>query len=272
MTEEEKLTCPKCGMLVSKGDRFCKNCGATLIEVSTAVPAIPPAPEIVPEERYERKFSLIQRFLKVLTKPSEAMKDIGLAPDYGGSFAVIAIEMVLASVAVILIFQRIQLVGTYAEEIWNFVVGIMTLGIVIAFGLVIARWLIKSLIVKFACDSGSSWDFKTAASITGYAYVADIVTSLLGIIAVWLFMPSFVIDVTNLDAARQAIADYQAQMLWVKLAYTLPVSLLGLIWKSYLGGLGAHFGTKERCSRSTGIVVFFALGLIGLLISFAFSW
>lgn len=173
MTEEEKIACPKCGMLVPKSDKLCKNCGTTLIEVSRAVPAMPPAPEIVPEERHERKFSLIQRFLKVLTKPFEAMKDIGLAPDYGGAVAVIVTETVLASVAVILIFQRVQFVGTYAEEVWNFVVGI----------------------------------------------------GLLGIIVAWLFTPPSLLT-SQIWTCKAAIADYQAQMLGVKLAILCPCHFL----------------------------------------------
>ena len=52
------------------------------------------------------------------------------------------------------------------------------------------------------------------------------------------------------------------------LVYCLPFDLFGLLWKSYLGGLGAHFGTKEKCSLGMGIAVFFVLSLIGFLIPF----
>ena len=65
--------------------------------------------------------------------------------------------------------------------------------------------------------------------------------------------------------------NYRAQINTLNLTFSLPVSLLGLIWKSYLGGLGTDFGTNGKCSVSTGFVVFFALGLIGLLVSFVIS-
>ncbi len=128
--------------------------------------------------------------------------------------------------------------------------------------------MIKSLIVKYFCDSGSSWDFKVAACITGYAYIADIVIGVLGLVVLWFLLPTFQLDTGDLEAVRQALSGYQAQLNWLKLIYSLPLSLLGLLWKSYLGGLGAKFGTKEKCSLGTGIAVFFVLGFIGILISF----
>lgn len=90
------------------------------------------------------------------------------------------------------------------------------------------KWLIKSLIVKAACDRSSGWDFKTAASITGYAYLADVVTGLLVLAVLWLIMPPIVVDVTNLEAARQAIAAFQSQIGWNRFLYLL-ISFLGIV-------------------------------------------
>lgn len=269
MSEEEKFLCPSCGTLVSKGDLYCKKCGVSLTEFSKTMPETPPTPETVPKELYEKKFSLAQRFYKLLTAPSEAMKDIALAPDYEGVLVVIALEVVFLSVAVVIMLQKIQISGPYAETIWGMVSGLLVAAIIVS-GVIILpiKWLIKSLIVKYACDSGSGWNFKTAASITGYAYIADIIMGIIGICIGWFLLPTFHLDTTDLEAIRQAFNDYQAQLNWLRLVYTSPFSLFGLLWKSYLGGLGAHFGTKEKCSLGTSIAVFFVLGLIGFLISF----
>jgi len=272
MSEEEKFTCPRCGALVSRGDRFCKNCGASLIEFSETVPETLPMPERVPEKRYEREFSLTQRFYKLLTSPSEAMRDIALVPDYEGVVVIIVMELILAVSAIALVFQKIHFVGKHANTIMGFVALGVTLGFILAIGITVVRWLIKSLLVRYACDSGSAWNFKTAASITGYAYLADIIIGLIGMPVSWFLIPSMTVDTTNLQAAIQTMNSYRAQLSWLNLVYTLPFSLFGLLWKSYLGGLGARFGTEEKCSFSTGIVVFFVLGLIGLLISFVTLW
>jgi len=266
---EEKFPCPSCGTLVSKGDVYCRKCGVNLAEFSATMPEIPPSPPApVPEEIYERKFSLAQRFKKLLRKPSEAMKDIALAPDYEGIFVLIVIEFVLTSVVVAITMQKFQLSGPYAETISGEVSGLLVATIFLALILFIAKWVIKSLIVMYACDGGSKWNFKIAASITGYAYIADIIVSILGIFVIWFLIPTLHLDTTNLEVAIQTLNDYKAQLNWLKLVYSSPISLFGLLWKSYLGGLGAHFGTKEKCSLSKGIAVFFALGLIGFLISF----
>jgi len=270
MSEEEKFTCPKCGAIVSRGVRFCKNCGASLIEVSEVFTKAP-LTEGVSDEVYERKLSLPQRFYKLLTAPSEAMRDIALAPDYEGAVVIIAVKLILAILAVVLVLQKIHFIGEHANAMMSFVTLGLILGFIFAIGIIIVRWLIKSLIVRYACDSGSAWDFKTAASITGYAYLPEIIISVIGLCVSWVLIPSMTVDMTNLQAAMQTLESYQAELNWLKLLYTLPFSFFGLLWKSYLGGLGARFGTEEECSLGTGIVVFFVLGLIGLLISFVIS-
>ena len=269
MSEEEKFSCPSCGALISKSDVYCKKCGAKILEVSETVsePPISP-PESLPEELYERKFSLIQRFYKLLTAPSEAMEDIALAPDYEGVLVVLGLDFVFMSAIVAVVLQKFHYSGPYAQTISGMVSGILAIAIFIALVLLAVKWVIKSLIIRYACDSGSGWDFKTAASITGYAYIADLIMGIPALCLVWFLVPTFQLDTTELEALRQALTDYQAQLSWLKLLYTLPVSLIGLLWKSYLGGLGAHHGTKKKCSRGMGVAVFFVLSLIGFLITF----
>jgi hypothetical protein len=106
MSGEEKFLCPSCGALVSKGDVHCRRCGANLTGLSKSVPEAPPSsPERLPEELYERMLSLTQRFCKLLTAPSEAMRDIALAPDYGGVVVVLALYFVLLSVTSGIVFH-----------------------------------------------------------------------------------------------------------------------------------------------------------------------
>jgi hypothetical protein len=268
MSGEEKFPCPCCGTLISKDSVFCKKCGVNVIEFSKTAPEAPPSPpERLAEELYERKFSLTQRFYKLLTAPSEAMRDIALAPDYEAVLVVIALDIVFLSVAAGIILQKIQFSGPHAETISGIVSGLLIAATFIGGILGLARWAIKSLIVRYACDSGSGWDFKTAASITGYAYIADIIMGLIGLFIGWFLLPTFRLESTDLEATRQAFNDYEAQLNQLTLTYCLPFSLFGLLWKSYLGGLGTRFGTKEKCSLRMGIAVFFALSLIGFMIS-----
>ena len=235
---------------------------------SIELPAPPSPPEVLPEEPYERSFSLAQRFYKLLTSPSEAMRDIAFAPDYYGVLVVIAFEVVYLSAAVVMVFQKIRFSGPYATTLSGMLSGLLVAAIFVAAIILLVKWLGKSLIVKYFCDSGSGWDFKTAASITGYAYIADIVMGLIGMCVGWFLLPTLHFETADLEAMRQTLNDYEAKLSWLRLLYALPFSLFGLLWKSYLGGLGTRFGTKENCSLSMGIAVFFVLSLIGLMISF----
>jgi hypothetical protein len=270
MSGEEEFPCPSCGTLISKDSVFCKKCGVNVIGYSKTAEAPPSPPEGLAEELYERKFSLAQRFYKLLTAPSEAMRDIALAPDYEGVLVVIVLNIVFFSVAVGIILQKIQFSGPHAETISGIVSGLLIAAIFIGGILEVAMWAVKSLIVRYACDSGSGWDFKTAASITGYAYIADIIMGLIGLCIGWFLLPTFHFETADIEAMKQALNDYEAQLSWLRLLYALPFSLFGLLWKSYLGGLGARFGTKERCPLLMGVAVFLILGLIGFLISFIF--
>jgi endogenous inhibitor of DNA gyrase (YacG/DUF329 family) len=271
ISAKEKIPCPNCGTIVSKNDVYCRKCGTKLSEPvkeereTITTKGAPPT-----EEEYGRKFSLIQRFYKLLLAPSETMKDIALAPSYEG-MAIIAIgEVVLLSIAAWIILQKIQFSGAYSETIVGLLSAGLVLSVFIGLILFVVRWMIKSLIVKYGCDSGSGWDFRTAASITGYAYIADIIIGILGVCVGWFLLPTCHIDTTNLETARQSVGNYEAQLTWLILLYTLPLELLQMFWKSYLGGLGAHFGTKKLCPLRTAVAVFFVLSLIGFIISFVF--
>jgi hypothetical protein len=269
MTEEEKFSCPSCGALVSKGDVYCRKCGVNLTDFSQTTPEAPPTPpELATKEPYERKFSLPKRFYKILTAPSEAMQDITLAPDYGGIVIITVIDFVILVIGVSLALQKLPFSGPNATRISGMLSALMIGVIFFAIIFFVVKWAVKSLIVQYACNSGSGWDFKTAASMTGYAYVADMIMGIFGLFVLWLLVPSFPpIDTTNLATVTEALNNYQAQITWLKLVYTLPLSLLGLVWKSYLGGLGAYFGTKENCSFGKSVAVFFVLGLLSVLVS-----
>jgi hypothetical protein len=111
-------------------------------------------------------------------------------------------------------------------------------------------------------DSGSRWDFKIAASVTGYAYIADFVISLIATPLLFLALPTLVLDTSSLDIMRQTVANYTAQVAALKLSYTLPSIFLALLWKSYLGAVGTKHGTKDMCKLSGAFLLFFLLGLI----------
>ncbi|MEM3618401.1 MAG: hypothetical protein QXK47_04935 [Candidatus Bathyarchaeia archaeon] len=135
------------------------------------------------------------------------------------------------------------------------------------YGILVVIWFIESVIVKFACGKGSGWDLKPAASITGYTFLVDIILVLVTAVAFWFLIPPVTINIADLKSAQQAVTIFRAQLDWFWLC-CLPVSLLGIAWKSYLGSLGAYFGTGGKCSRKWGFMVFFCIGFIGLLISF----
>jgi hypothetical protein len=224
--------------------------------------------EVEEEKPYQRKLSLGQRFYKLLIAPSEAMEDIGLAPDYGGVGIVVLLSVIMSIMAILLVFQKIQFVGPYASFITGSMMGTLVLVVAIAVGLFLVRWLVKSFLVKVICDSGSSWSFSTAASITGYAYLPQVVIGIVSFCVSWILIPTVIIDTTDLTQALVTMNQYEAQLTWLRLIFTLPMSIVAIVWKSYVGGLGAHFGTEKKCSRGAGIAAFFVLGVIGLVIDF----
>lgn len=225
----------------------------------------PPPPEATSQKPYERKFSFPQRIFKVLVSPREGKEDVALAPSYGEVFGILAIQMFASFVIIALVFSKIQFVGV-PPTVWIILTFASAIGVVFAYGFLVAIWLIESAIVKFACNKVSGWDLKTAASITGYTYLVNILLSIISMIVFWHFIPSIVIDVKNLELTQQTIATLKAQLNWLWLCL-LPVSLFGIIWKSHLGGLGVNFGTGGKRPQKLGFTVFFCIGLVGLLIS-----
>lgn len=236
-------------------------------ETSSAPKPLPP-PETFSQKSYERRFSFLQRLFKVLFSPKEGMEDVALAPSYGEIFGILVIQMIVMLMVIALAFSKIQFMGlSFLPAFWSILMFAIVIAVVFAYGLLIAIWLIESVIVKFACSRGSSWDLKPAASITGYTFLVDIVLSIVGAAVLWPFIPWITIDITNLELAQQTIAALRSQLNWLRLCQ-LPFSFLGIAWKSYLGGLGANFGTGGRCSRKLGFAVFFCLGLVSLPISY----
>ena len=196
------------------------------------------------------------------------MQDVALAPDYAGVLAILMIEMILSGVAMGIVLQKFQFVGTNASQINDLVSSVLGVVVILAFVVIIVQWLVKSALVWASCKSRSNWSFKTAAVVTGYAYFADLVVGLIGVFLVWLLLPTYVIDTSNLTAAQQSFASLEAKLMCMRLLYSLPLMFFALIWKSYLRGLGSHYGTSKLCSVGKGFAIFFLLGLIGVLGSF----
>jgi hypothetical protein len=66
------------------------------------IPTSPPT-ALKPEEAYARRFSVWQRLLRLTINPSEAIKDIALAPEYDGVTVIIVAQLVLLGVGFSLI-------------------------------------------------------------------------------------------------------------------------------------------------------------------------
>jgi hypothetical protein len=271
MNEEEHFACPNCGASVSRTDRFCKSCGKELTVSSGLVQNEPVGSvQAAPEEIYERKYSVFQRLYKVVVSPSEAMRDIGLAPEYGGPSLLVILEIILFAASVSLAFQKIQLTGDsqMVSQVSGILSAVLAIAVLLSVVVYVAYWLVKSLLVKYFCDGGSGWSFGTAAAVTGYAYIADIIFGIIGLLVVYPFLPSLTLNVSNVDVARAALADFQSKVLWIRLTVSIPLGFIAMLWKSYLGGLGTKFGTHEKCSLALSFFVFLLLALLGWLISF----
>jgi len=122
--------------------------------------------------------------------------------------------------------QKFNLIGSsqYISTVWGFGGAIIAVAVVISGVIMIARWLIKP-IIKHACDSGSGWAFKTAVAVTGYAYLPDLVFAIIGLVVVFYAVPQLTLDTSNLEAARHSLANFSAQLRWLKWLYTLPSCL-----------------------------------------------
>lgn len=268
---KEEPKCLKCGESVAREDNFCRKCGADLkrpAPVSATMPAVPPEipPPAPPLPLYERKYGTISRLLRVLFKPSDAMRDIALEPDYSGVIIIFVLQIVLAAITYSIALSKVEVTGPHAGLVLSVVSAVIGAAVAISFIILPVKWLIKSAIVWKAADAGSGWEFKSAASVTGYAYIANLIVSLATLPILPFVFPTIRVDTTSPDVARAAIDNYTAQLATMQL-YSLITLFVALLWKSYLGGVGTHYGTKEMCKVSGAFIVFFLLGLITFALS-----
>ena len=220
------------------------------------------------EPTYTRKYGLIQRLYQPFLRPSTVMKDIALSPDYRGIGIIVALQFIWTLFSGISMISKFHFTGPHAQLIAQGVTGFMVI-FSVGFSVLFLpiRWLIKSAIVWKACKKGSKWDFKKAASVTGYAYVVELIGVILSGIITSYQMPTIQIDTSDLQAALREISQVQEQIQSTKL-YGLPISFAVLLWKSYLGGVGTHFGTQGKCTKLEGTVIFLLLGLITFLLGY----
>jgi len=258
--KEKEYKCPVCGNPVSRDDFYCSKCGAKLSNFQAATK------EIEESSSYERKYGLFQRLWGVIFNPKETLNDIALCPEYGGSLLVILLN---TGLGIIILFQaasKISFVGPYASKVTSMFYSIVNLASVLTIFIYIARWLIKSLIVWKVCDFGSGWNFSSAASVTGYAYIADFFSAIISLFSTSM-LPSLTIDTSNAEAAARQANEYTSALMGYQ-PYLLLIFLIFIIWKSYLGGLGTHYGTKKLCPKGTAIIIFIMLSFIGLAVDY----
>lgn len=194
------------------------------------------------------------------------MNDIGLAPDYSGVIVVFAVWTILSVIGAMIGLSKMQFVGTYGSQVTFGVMSAVTLAMVFVPVVLIIRWLVKSYLIRYLCGS-SSWDFRAAASVTGYAYIPNIVVSFIGLFVTWMFFPSIVIDTTDLEQALLELQSFEAQTLWISIDLNTVLALIALIWKSYLGSFGADSGTHRKCERGSALGHFLMIGSVGVLIN-----
>jgi hypothetical protein len=269
--EENSTTCPRCGQIVPSGNAYCGKCGAPVPripfthrdELGDVISTHEPAMQHYPG--YKRKFSIFERILNVLFSPREAMEDIGHIPDYEGVLVIFVLWTIVTAIDVFLTLPKIQFSGSNGELLNSLIVSTAWASLILVPILLIIRWLIKSYLIQHGCDS-NKWDFGTAASVTGYAYLPNVVFSLVGAILTWMFMPSIVINTTNLDQAYVQLLQFASQTMWISVGIPTGLSFIALFWKSKLGSYGAYSGTRGTCSEGSAFGIFLLIGFIGLLI------
>jgi hypothetical protein len=222
------------------------------------------------ESRYERMLSRLQRLWNLFFKPSKAMQDIVAAPSFRGVLIIMIVEGVLWVLSTVEMFLKLEFVGGYAGEMGSLATflaaAVLFFPMPVALGV---KWAAKSVLVKYGLASGGDWDFTTAASVTGYAYIADVVMMVSSLVGAWFLFPSRAIEVWNQGTAMGIISGWQNGTRRLRLTTLLPVTIFCLLWKGYLGGLGAHFGTDKHCSILKGTVVFTLLGVLSFLLGFS---
>lgn len=267
--EKKRTTCPSCGKLVPAGNDYCGNCGVYVPQSSSSPSSIELAGGTTPDPYqplYERKYSTVQRLTKMLTSPKEAMDDIGLAPDYSGVIILFIIWTIFSIISVMIILPKLQFVGPYGAETTSMVMAGAVGVLIFAPIVLIIRWLVKSYLIRHACDS-KSWDFQTAASVTGYAYLPNVIVSFVWLFVSWMLIPSVIIDTTDLAQALIQMEIYDGQTMWITVGLNTVFAAIALLWKSYLGSLGTFTGTREKCERNYAFGAFFAIGLVGLFLT-----
>jgi len=220
--------------------------------------------------RHVRMLLVLRRFWKLLFRPSEAMRGIAAAPDTGGVVVIMIVQGILWVLSVWEMFIKLNFVGGYVGEMGSLATIFAATALLFPMPVILGlKWAAKSFLVKYGFASGGDWDFKTAASVTGYAYVADVVMTVLNLVAAWFLIPSRVIEVGSQGTALGVMGWWQAETRALKLTVMLPVTIFCLVWKGYLGGLGAHFGTERCCSIIKGTVLFTLLGALSFWLGFS---
>jgi hypothetical protein len=256
---------------VRQGDKFCKGCGGE-------IPSFEDTKPMNRSERFEanltgrferqEKWPFWKRLQKVYTSPREAMNNIAFAPDYVGVIFILVLNAVIGTFSAAIMFQKLQFTGPYEQEIAFAANSILMILLFLVPVVLIIRWLVKSLLAYLLCDSGSSWNFEDAASVTGYSYAPSLVMSLIGVLIIWLFVPTVTIDTTNPELAIIILENQIATLSWIQIVFTLPVTLIELFWKSYLGGIGVNESTLGKCSENKAFIIFIFLGLLGILLDY----
>ena len=271
--EDNGTICPRCGAVVPSGNAYCGHCGAPVSNVpvvrgaqsrsSTGTYGQHPRPPAYP--KYDRKFSFFERITKLLTSPDEAMEDIGLAPDYGGVIGLFVLWTIIAIIGIAIALPKLQFVGTYGATVTSAVMSGVAMAVVLSPIIMIVRWLVKSYLIRHLTDS-NSWNFETAASVTGYAYLPNVLLNIVGILVAWVVIPSVVIDTTNLASALAQLEAYNASIMWVSIGLNSILAVVGLIWKSSLGSRGTYYGTHKNVEKGSAFGTFLIVGFVGLLI------
>ena len=277
--EENSTTCPRCAAVVPPGNAYCGTCGAPVpretifsrehgIEPTSSVSTRQQRPLPPP---YDRKLSIFGRITGLLTSPKEAMEDIGRAPDYNGVIVLFAIWTIISFIGLALTLPKLQFTGPYADMVNSGILsGVVLAGLLVPVGLVI-RWLVKSYLIRHMTDS-NAWNFEAAASVTGYAYLPNLIFSFIGIFLSWMFVPSVIIDTADLTQATLDLQAYAASIFWITFGINTVLSLAALIWKSYLGSHGTYYGTHKRIETGSAFGTFMIIGFIGFVIDFVSSF
>ena len=193
------------------------------------------------------------------------MDDIGSAPDYTGVIVLFVIWTIFTIIGVMIMLPKLQFVGPYGATITSAVMATTVGTLILVPFVLIIRWLVKSYLIRHACN-GKSWDFPTAASVTGYAYLPNVIISFVWLFVIWFLIPSVIVDTTDLAQALIQLEIFDAQTMWITVGLSTIFAAFALLWKSYLGSLGTYTGTRMNCERNSAFGAFVAIGFIGLLI------